>query len=74
LRELKQRLEGRGTEDADTIRGRLQRAREELSEADFYRYMIINDDVDKAAADFRSVLRAEHCRYDPADTARFLNE
>ncbi|MCR5088860.1 MAG: guanylate kinase, partial [Oscillospiraceae bacterium] len=46
LRELKQRLEGRGTEDADTIRGRLQRAREELSEADFYRYMIINDDVD----------------------------
>ncbi len=68
MKELRRRLEGRGTETAETIEGRLNRAREELAEADFYRYLIVNDDAGKAADDFAAILRAEHCRLDGAET------
>lgn len=40
LGELKKRLESRGTETEETIKGRLARAREEYAEADFYDYIV----------------------------------
>lgn len=63
MEELRRRLEGRGTESADTISARLQRAREELKEASLYDYIIVNDRIDEAAAEFAAILKAEHCRY-----------
>ena len=63
MEELRRRLEGRGTESADTISARLQRAREELKEASLYDYIIVNDKIDEAAAEFAAILKAEHCRY-----------
>ena len=63
MEELRRRLEGRGTENAETIAARLQRAREELKEASLYDYIIVNDVVDEAAAEFAAILNAEHCRY-----------
>ena len=63
MEELRRRLEGRGTESADTITARLQRAREELKEAALYDYIIVNDVIDEAAAEFAAILKAEHCRY-----------
>lgn len=72
LDELKRRLEGRGTESAETIEGRLQRARQEYREADFYDYIIVNDDVDKAAAELSAIILAEHCR--SADRIAYLQE
>jgi guanylate kinase len=62
LDELRRRLEGRGTESEETIRSRLERARQEYREADFYRYIIVNDDIDTAAKEFAAIMLAEHCR------------
>lgn len=63
LEELERRLTGRGTDTSDAIQGRLKRAREEYCEADFYDYIIINDDVDTAARELSAIILAEHCRY-----------
>jgi guanylate kinase len=54
--ELERRLRGRGTESDETIRRRLQTAREELELADRYRYQVVNDDVDLAVEQINSVL------------------
>ncbi len=62
LEELRRRLVNRGTDAADVIEARLQRASEELKEADLYDYLIINDDLETAAGEFTSILTAEHCR------------
>ena len=61
--ELEERLRGRGTDTEEAIKGRLTRARQEYLEADFYDYIIINDDVDKAADELTSIINAERCRY-----------
>lgn len=45
---LKQRLINRGTEDDETLALRLERAKEELSYADQFDQVIINDDLDSA--------------------------
>ena len=63
LEELERRLVNRGTDTAEAIRGRLARARQEYSEADFYSYIIVNDDADTAAAEFASIITSEHCRF-----------
>ncbi len=62
LEELRRRLEGRGTDTAEAIEGRLARARQEYREADFYDYIIVNDDIDVAAKELSAIMLAEHCR------------
>ena len=42
----------------------------EYAEADFYDYLIVNDDVEKAAARLNAIIEAEHCRF--ADWAEWL--
>ena len=70
LEGLRRRLEGRGTESADVIEGRLARARQEYAEANIYDYLIVNDDVQRAAKELEAILLAEHCRF--ADRAVYL--
>ena len=60
--ELRRRLVKRGTDTPEAIEGRLRRAQQEYGEADFYDYLIVNDDADVAAADFAAIVRAEHLR------------
>lgn len=60
--ELKRRLESRGTDTARAIEARLIRARKEYKEADFYDYIIVNDDADKAAGELSAIMTAERCR------------
>lgn len=62
--ELKNRLEKRGTDSAQTIEARIARARQEYAEADFYDYIIVNDDADKAADELLSIIKAEQCRFE----------
>ncbi len=62
MAELKRRLESRGTDTARAVEARLIRARQEYREADFYDYIIVNDDADKAAAELSAILTAERCR------------
>jgi guanylate kinase len=54
--ELERRLRARGTESADAIARRLETARRELTQADRYRYQIINDDIERAVRDMCGVL------------------
>ena len=60
--ELAARLRGRGTDTEEAIQGRLARARQEYAEADFYDYIIVNDDVERAAAELNAIMLAEHCK------------
>lgn len=70
LEELERRLKGRGTDTERAIEARLIRARQEYQEADFYDYIIINDDADKAAKKLSAIILAEHCR--AADRMEYL--
>ena len=66
LRELENRLRGRGTDSSDVIRGRLERALAEYTEASkagFYQYIIVNDDPEVAALELDAILTAEQCRF-----------
>ena len=71
LLELERRLRARGTESEAVILGRLQRAREEYH-ADFYDYIVINDNVETAARELDAIITAAHCAYD--DRKNILKE
>lgn len=60
--ELERRLRGRGTDSEDVIATRLKNARWEVDYAEFYRYWIVNDDLDEALRRMRAVVTAETCR------------
>jgi guanylate kinase len=47
--ELARRLTGRGTESADRIRDRLDRARIEMAAEDEFDVVLVNDDIERAA-------------------------
>lgn len=70
--ELRRRLEGRGTETAERIAGRIARAREELKEVVNYDYIVINDDPETAATELCSIIMAEKCR--TANRIKLLEE
>lgn len=67
LAELERRLRSRGTESDEVIRGRLERAKEECR-ADFYRYIVVNDDADTAAKELDAIITAEQCSYNDRKT------
>ena len=48
LEELRRRLEGRGTEDAEAIERRMKTAELELAQKDAYDKQLVNDDLDAA--------------------------
>jgi len=56
--ELRDRLTGRGTETEAMIEARLERARHELEAHDEFDVVVINDDVERAAAEVVSLLSA----------------
>jgi len=60
--ELRRRLRKRGTETDEVIEKRVSQAAGELSYADKYDYVIVNDDLDDAVSDFFAVMRAEKLR------------
>lgn len=61
LEVLEQRLAGRGTENAQTMETRLRNARNEIAAAQYYQYLIVNDDLDAAANSLLDIVRAERC-------------
>ena len=72
MTELRRRPEGRGTDSKEAIDARIARARQEIEEADFYNYLIVNEDIDQAADQVRAILSAEHCRFNRTDLLRLL--
>ena len=55
---LKNRLIKRGTEEKDVIAQRVEKAKEELSHASEYEYVVINDELFEAVSDVASIIRA----------------
>ena len=62
IRELKNRLSGRGTESEETILKRLRKATEEAEDMDKYDYVIVNDDLEECINTVDSVIRSYRCR------------
>ena len=52
---LRRRLVGRGTDDQEVIERRLKKATEEMDRQDRYDHVIVNDDVERALAEVRSL-------------------
>ncbi|MGK0619491.1 guanylate kinase [Meiothermus cerbereus] len=59
LSELRRRLLVRGTDSLSKIAKRLQRAQEEIRMADRFKYVLVNDQLDKAVSDFAAIIQAE---------------
>ena len=70
--ELERRLKGRGTETDDVIAGRLSRASEESEGIGEYDYIIVNDDLDKCAADVCETIRS--AKRKPGRQTEFIEE
>jgi len=62
LDELKRRIEGRGTETPESLSRRLENAVAEIKTGLEYNYVVVNDSVDVAAAQIKSIITAERCR------------
>jgi guanylate kinase len=60
--ELRRRLTGRGTDSAEVIAARMERARSEISHWDGYDYVVVNDDIDACFAKVQQILAAERMR------------
>jgi guanylate kinase len=62
VKELKNRLVGRGTEDCQTIECRLKRAIQEAEGIEQYDYLIVNDDLNECIVKTHNIIQGEHCR------------
>ena len=62
--ELERRLIGRGTEDMDKVKTRLERGKAEFMAAKDFDYFVINDTVDRAVEEITAIMCAEHCKPD----------
>ena len=62
LEELKRRIEGRGTESPESLSRRLKNAVAEIKIGLEYDYVVVNDSVDEAVAEIKSILTAERLK------------
>lgn len=67
LQELSRRIYGRGKDSETAITQRLSWARHELEAVEDYDYVIVNDDLEKAAMQLQSIVVAERCRVSRSD-------
>lgn len=58
--ELRRRLSGRGTETAEVIRARLDRAAKEAEGIEAYDYIVINDDLETCVKELHGIIVAAH--------------
>jgi guanylate kinase len=59
---LHQRLTGRGTDSAEVIADRMERARAEISHWDGYDYVVVNDEIEACFTKVREILQAERMK------------
>jgi guanylate kinase len=60
--ELHRRLQGRATDAAEVIAGRMGRAASEIAHWDGYDYVLVNDDVERCFEEVRTILAAERMK------------
>ena len=71
--DLEARLRKRGSESESEIQERLRIARQELTNVTMYDYVVVNDDVEHAVEQMRSILMAEKRRRDKMLDLEILN-
>ncbi len=59
---LTERLRRRGSEDAEALAGRVEKASREIEHCGRYDYLIVNELLERAVEDLSSIIRAERCR------------
>lgn len=64
IEELRRRLEGRGTDSAEVISRRMAAAREDISHALAFDYLVVNDKFEEALSDLQAITRAGRLRMD----------
>jgi len=57
MKELENRLRGRGTDSEEKLLARLERARLELNEKDHYEYIVVNDSASRAAQEILNIIK-----------------
>ncbi len=62
IAELERRIRGRGADDEESIRRRLASSAGEIAVAKEYRYVVVNEEVERSVETIRCILTAEHCR------------
>ncbi len=62
INELRRRLKKRGTESDEVIEERVSKAAWEISQAEKYDYIIVNDALEDAISDFFAVIRGEQLK------------
>ncbi|NCA67782.1 MAG: guanylate kinase [Clostridia bacterium] len=59
LAELERRIEGRGTEECQSLTKRVIAAKEEIAFARYYDYIVVNDEATCCASEVATIIRAE---------------
>lgn len=54
---LRERLLSRATDSLETIEKRLNNAKDEISEKDFYRHIVVNDDLNIASTEMKELIK-----------------
>jgi len=67
MEKLELRLRMRKADPEEEIQRRLQKAKAEMKEYGNYQYLIINDDLEMAVSELRSIIAAERCKTFRAD-------
>jgi guanylate kinase len=73
LEALKQRLKARGGDEQEVIEFRVAKARDEMKQAVWYNYAVINDNFEEAVEQLKSIIIAERCRRERVLKRRSLN-
>lgn len=60
--ELEERLVQRGTDSEEVIKHRLNKAREEMEQSNWYQYQIVNDDFKSAVRQLEEIIIAERLK------------
>lgn len=56
FKELEKRLAGRGSETAESIKSRIERAKEEIQLKDKYDYIVVNNDLETAVLEVENII------------------
>jgi len=71
LAELERRLAARSTDDPETIRRRLENARQEIQALEEYDFLIVNDELEQATEAFVAIARAARLKPGKEAARRF---
>ncbi len=72
FRELQRRVKGRGTEPDKILKRRMESSFTEIVNSRFYRYIVLNDDIDKATEEIKAIVVS--CRAFYTERKRMVEE